>query len=31
MASEYTHIRWTLKKPIGKGGKGSVSFRAKVK
>jgi len=31
MASEYTHIRWTLKKPIVKGGKGSVSFRAKVK
>jgi uncharacterized repeat protein (TIGR01451 family) len=31
MASEYTHIRWTLEKPIAKGGKGRVSFRAKVK
>ena len=30
-ASEYTHIRWALVKPVGKGGKGIVSFRAKVK
>lgn len=29
--SDYTHIRWTLEKPLAKGGKGSVSFRAKVK
>lgn len=31
MASEYTHIRWTLEKPVAKNGKGRVSFRAKVK
>ncbi len=30
-ASDYTHIRWTLEKPVEKGAKGSVSFRAKVK
>jgi uncharacterized repeat protein (TIGR01451 family) len=30
-ASEYTHIRWSLEKPVVKGGKGRVSFRAKVK
>mgnify|MGYP001572107144 FL=1 len=30
-ASDYTNIRWTLSKPLGSGGKGSVSFRAKVK
>ena len=30
-ASEYTHIRWILQKPIVEGGKGSVSFRATVK
>lgn len=29
--SDYTHIRWTLSKPLAPGGKGSVSFRAKVK
>lgn len=29
--SDYTHIRWTLSKPLGSGEKGSVSFRAKVK
>lgn len=31
IASDYTHIRWTLSKPLAPGGKGSVSFRAKVK
>lgn len=31
VASDYTHIRWTLEKPLEKGKKGSVSFRAKVK
>jgi uncharacterized repeat protein (TIGR01451 family) len=31
ISSEYTHIRWTLVKPVARGGKGSVSFRAKVK
>lgn len=30
-ASDYTHIRWTLEKPLEKGKKGSVSFKAKVK
>lgn len=29
--ADYTHIRWTLSKPVPPGGKGSVSFRAKVK
>lgn len=29
--SDYTHIRWTLSKPLPSGGKGSVSFRAKLK
>lgn len=29
--SDYTHIRWTLSKPLAPGGEGSVSFRAKVK
>ena len=28
--SDYTHIRWTLSDPLPAGGKGSVSFRAKV-
>lgn len=28
---EYTHIQWTLKKPVSKGENGSVSFKAKVK
>lgn len=31
LASEYTHIRWVLLKPIPAGEKGSVSFLAKVK
>lgn len=31
LASEYTHVRWTLEKPVAASGKGSVSFRAKVK
>lgn len=31
LTSDYTNIRWTLSKPLGSGGKGSVSFRAKVK
>lgn len=29
-SSDYTNIRWTLSKPLPPGGKGSVSFRAKV-
>ncbi len=29
--ADYTHIRWTLLKPLAPEGKGSVSFRAKVK
>lgn len=29
--SDYTHIRWRLSEPLPPGGKGSVSFRAKVK
>jgi uncharacterized repeat protein (TIGR01451 family) len=31
LASEYTHIRWTMEKPVVNGGKGLVFFRAKVK
>lgn len=31
VASDYTNIRWTLKKPLATGGKGSVSFKAKIK
>ena len=30
-AADYTHIRWTLEQPLQNGGKGSVSFRARVK
>jgi len=30
-AADYTNIRWTLETPLQKGGKGSVSFKAKVK
>lgn len=30
-ASDYTHIRWTLGKPLAPGGKGSVSFKALLK
>ena len=30
-AADYTHIRWTLSKPLAPGGKGNVSFRARVK
>jgi uncharacterized repeat protein (TIGR01451 family) len=30
-AADYTHIRWTIEKPLQKGAKGSVSFRATVK
>jgi len=29
--ADYTTIRWTVQKPVAKGEKGSVSFRAKVK
>jgi uncharacterized repeat protein (TIGR01451 family) len=29
--TDYTHIRWTLVKPLPPGGTGSVSFRAKVR
>jgi hypothetical protein len=31
IAADYTHIRWTLTGSIAPKGKGSVSFRAKVK
>jgi uncharacterized repeat protein (TIGR01451 family) len=30
-AADYTNIRWTIEKPLQKGAKGSVTFRAKVK
>jgi len=30
-AADYTNIRWTLESPLQKGGKGGVSFKAKVK
>jgi uncharacterized repeat protein (TIGR01451 family) len=30
-AREYTTIRWIIEKPVAKGEKGTVSFRAKVK
>jgi uncharacterized repeat protein (TIGR01451 family) len=30
-AADFTHIRWTLEKPLEKGKKGSVSFKATVK
>jgi len=30
-AADYTHIRWTLQKPLVPGGKGLVSFRARLK
>lgn len=30
-AADYTHIKWTLTRPLQPGGKGSVSFKAKVK
>lgn len=30
-AADYTHIRWIIEKPLQKGGKGSVSFMARVK
>lgn len=29
--ADFTHIRWTLTKPIAPGGIGSVSFKAKIK
>lgn len=28
---DYTNIRWTVAKPLGPGGKGTVSFKAKLK
>lgn len=31
VAADYTHVRWTLDKPLKPGAKGSVSFRAKLK
>lgn len=31
VAADYTHIRWSLTKPVPPGGKGSVSFKAKIK
>ena len=30
-AADYTHIRWTIEKPLQNGAKGSVSFRAMLK
>ena len=30
-AADYTTIRWTLEKPLNKGARGSVSFKARVK
>jgi len=29
--ADYTHIKWTVSAPVAPGGKGSVSFKAKVK
>lgn len=29
--ADYTHIRWTLLKPLAPGGRGNVSFKAKIK
>ena len=29
--AEYTHIRWVLAKPLPPGGKGTVSFKARLK
>lgn len=29
--ADYTHIRWSLEKPLPAGGTGSVSFRAKLR
>lgn len=31
LGQDYTHIRWIVTKPLAPGGKGSVSFKAKVK
>ncbi len=31
LASDYTHIKWTVSKPVAPGGKGEVSFKAKLK
>ncbi len=28
VASDYTHIKWTVSKPVAPGGKGEVSFKA---
>lgn len=30
VASDYTHIRWTVRTPVEPGGKGEVSFKAKL-
>jgi uncharacterized repeat protein (TIGR01451 family) len=30
-AADYTNVRWTLTKPLAAGGRGSVSFKAKIK
>lgn len=30
VASDYTHIKWTVSKPVAPGGKGDVSFKAKL-
>jgi uncharacterized repeat protein (TIGR01451 family) len=31
VASDYTHIKWTVIKPVAPGGKGDVFFKAKLK
>ena len=31
VASDYTHSKWTIIKPVAPGGKGDVSFKAKLK
>lgn len=30
-AEDYTHIRWTLTKPLSSGASGHVTFKAKIK
>jgi hypothetical protein len=30
VASDYTHIKWTVSKPVEPGGRGEVLFKAKV-
>ena len=30
LASDFTHIKWTVSRPVAPGGKGDVSFKAKL-